>query len=121
MKHVLKKGEISNLEGGDSEETFLVTYLGKKFVLRKYETVKEANYYASIHKKLEKYDILPKLHYKEKNKLLFEYIEGRDCKKRDALKFAYQVGRICGAINSLKIKTRLFKFKPLNYAILLFR
>jgi len=121
MKNILKKGKITKLEGGDSEETFLIKHKGRKFVLRIYETEKEANYYDLIYKKLEKYNIFPKLYYKEKNKLLFEYIEGRDCKKSDALKVAFQVGRICALINGLNIKKRLFKLKPLRHAINIFR
>lgn len=104
MKHILKRSKISKLSGGDSEETFLVEYGRDKFVLRVYETIKEADYNSLIHSKLKKYGFLPKLFYQEKNKLLFEYIEGRDCKKSDALKVAEQVGKICARINQLKIK-----------------
>ncbi len=115
VKEVLSNGKVSKLKGGDSDETFLVRYGRNKFVLRIYKTNKEADYYSLIHKRLSRYKFLPKLCYKEKNRLLFEYIQGRDCKKSDALKVAYQVGRICAAINQLKISDiygqKIYSFK----------
>lgn len=105
MKHILKQGVISKLEGGDSGETFLVKFAGKSFVLRKYETKKEADYNILIHKKLKKYGFFPELYYQEGNNVLFEYIKGRNCKKSDALSVAKQVGKICARINQLKINS----------------
>jgi len=102
MKHVLKNGKTEVLEGGDTQETFLLTFEGKKFVLRKCPNKKRADELVFISKKLKKYDILPKLYYQDGRSLIFEYIEGRDCKRTDALKVAKQVGRICALANTLQ-------------------
>jgi len=121
MKYVLKEGKISKLEGGDSGQTYLVNHNKKKFVLREYENEKAADYYVMVHKKLQQYGFFPNLYYKEKNKILFEYIDGRDCKKSDALKVAYQVGKICATINKLKLRSVDKDSKNVNYALELFR
>ena len=116
-----KEGKISKLEGGDSGQTYLVNHNKKKFVLREYENEKAADYYVMVHKKLQQYGFFPNLYYKEKNKILFEYIDGRDCKKSDALKVAYQVGKICATINKLKLRSVDKDSKNVNYALELFR
>ncbi|MDP3882283.1 MAG: hypothetical protein Q8Q31_05390 [Nanoarchaeota archaeon] len=117
MKHIIHKGNISKLRGGDSEETFLVRYCGKKFVLRIYEDRKTADYYVKVHKKLSKHGFLPALYYQEKNKILVEYIEGRNCKKSDALKVAAQIGKICALINQLRIKENRQKEKEISHLL----
>jgi len=114
VKHIINNGKISKLEGGESGETFLVKYSGKKFVLRRYQTKKEADYYVSVYNKLKKYGFLPDLYFHEDKDILMEYISGRDCKKSDALKVAEQVGRICALISKLKIRSIFNKNKPLE-------
>jgi hypothetical protein len=104
MKHILEKGEISHLKGGESRETFLLQYRGKKFVLRRYETKKEADYISRIYKNLKEYKILPQIYYQNGKDLLIEYIDGRNCRKSDTSKVAEQIGRICALINTLRIK-----------------
>lgn len=104
MKHIIKNGKRSHLRGGESGETFLVEYRKKKFVLRNYETKDEADYIMNIYKKLRRYGFLPEIYVQDGKSLLIEYVEGRDCTKRDTSKVALQVGRICGLINHLKMK-----------------
>ena len=94
-----KEGAVKSLEGGDTKHTFLLTYRDKKYILRKFSSKKDADYYLSICKRLLKHNFLPKLHYQKGKSCLFEYIEGRDCNKLDASRIARQVGRICGVIN----------------------
>ena len=108
MKHILKKGEISELisdsgAGGLTREKRLVSHEGKRYVLRICKDIKTAERYEKIHKKLEKYSFLPKLIGRQRRKILFEYIRGRDCRHKDALKVAYDVGRIVGAVSKLPL------------------
>ena len=92
MVKALKEGTIKSLDGGDTKHTFLLTYETKKYILRKFSSKKDANYYLSICKKLLKYNFLPKFYYQSGRKVLFEYIEGRDCNKKDASRAGtYQV------------------------------
>ncbi len=121
MEHILKEGKISKLKGGDSGETFLVEYRKKKFVLRNYETKGEAEYYLLICKKLKQYGFLPEICYQEGNKILFEYIKGRDCRKSDAFKVAEQVGKICARINRLSIQKNRCKEKSVTSRLQLLR
>lgn len=102
MKHLLKKGKIIPLSGGDSKQTFLIECDNQKYVLRKCPDEKITDYYVNIYKKLKKYDFLPKLYHREGKNLIFEYIEGRDCTKEDADKVSYEVGKICAIINKMK-------------------
>lgn len=97
----MKEGVVKKLEGGDTNHTFLLTHDNKKYILRKFSTKKEADYYIKICKKLSKHGFLPKIYYQKGRRALFEYIEGRDCNKEDAARVAGQVGRICGQINKL--------------------
>ena len=101
MKDVLKNGKISKLTGGDTGHAFLLEYEGKKYVLRKFEDEKVAEYYFELCKKLEGQGFLPHIYYKEGKNIIFEYIEGRDCNKKDAVKVAFQVGKICSLINKI--------------------
>ena len=97
-----KEGIIKSLDGGDTKHTFLLTYRDKKYILRKFSSKRDADYYLSICKRLLKHDFLPKFYYQKGRNALFEYIVGRDCNKKDASHIAQQVGRICGLINKLK-------------------
>ncbi len=99
MRDVLKNGKISKLAGGDTGHAFLLEYKGKKYVLRKFEDEKTAGYYFELCKKLQGHGFLPKIYFKEGKNIVFEYIEGRDCSKKDALKVAFQVGKICALTN----------------------
>lgn len=99
MKNILQKGKLSRLEGGDSGKTFLLEFKGKRFVLRNYVDEKTATYYAKICRELK--GSVPKVFFQEQNKLLFEYVEGRDCTKADALAVAARVGELCARINKL--------------------
>ena len=102
MKHILKEGVRSKFEKGIVSKVELIEYDGKKYVLRTFKSKKKADYYSSILKKLKKYKFTPKILYQNKRQVLFEFIEGRDCKESDASRAAYQVGKICAAINKLK-------------------
>jgi|SRR3989344_2342992 len=102
MLKLLNEGIISNLEGGDTKHTFLLRHQNNKYVLRIFKNKATASYYITICKKLLKYNFLPYIYCQHGKKVLFEYIEGRDCNKQDASSVAAQVGRICAWINKLK-------------------
>ncbi|MFW6283475.1 MAG: hypothetical protein ACOC1P_05490, partial [Minisyncoccales bacterium] len=112
MKEILNKGKIKRLlpdenKGALSNETFIINYKNKKYVLRKCKDIDKAKEYENYPKYFEKYNILPRFLYRDKNNLVLEFIEGRDCTKQDADSVAEQVGEIAGIINSKKIKTNL--------------
>lgn len=105
-KHLLKqKAEILVPEhgGGMSKEVHLINFNKERYILRKCQNKKRADRYQEISIELKKYNILPKLLYRDKNKLLFEYIKGRDLKLKDANKVAYEIGKICGIVTKIKI------------------
>src|SRR3989344_3743171 len=118
---ILKEGKLSRLRGGDSGKTYQIRRGPQKYVVKEYETANLAKYYELIHRKLFRYGFLPRLYCRDKNKLVFEYIEGRDCKKPDASEVAFQVGRICAIINTLSVRGRERDYKPLKYALALLR
>lgn len=102
--NAFNEGTIKSLEGGDTKHAFLLTYENKKYILRKFSSKKDADHYLSICKKLLKHHFLPKYYHQKGKDVLFEYIEGRDCNKKDASKVAGQVGEICGFVNKLNNK-----------------
>ncbi len=105
FRKILKNSDISVLPGGDSKRVFLVRDVKEKFVLRKFEDTKTRTVYEKLCKRLKNYDFLPKVYFAEGKTILFEYIEGRDCKKSDALLVAEQIGSICAYVNSIKPMT----------------
>lgn len=117
MRHLLKNGKISVLTSDDggtgwSGEVHLLIYEGKKYVLRKYKTLKRAKYFEKISNKLEKYGFLPKLLGRVGKDVIYEYIEGRDLIKKENTSIIYQIGKICAYINKIKVNgdvTRRFK------------
>ncbi len=106
MKEILKQGVISKLAGGDTNHTFLLQYENKKYILRKFSNEATADYYVKLCKRLYKYGFLPKVYYKSGKEVIFEYINGRDCKDEDASKVAFQIGKICGIINRINSKDK---------------
>ena len=94
-------------KGALSKEVFLIKYKNKKYVLRECKTKEKAIEYEKYLKFFEKADFLPKFIYRDKNKLVLEFISGRDCTKKDAESVAEQIGEIAGRINNKKIKTSL--------------
>jgi len=114
MKKILREGVIEILnsdsgEGGMSKKVHLLKHNGKGYVLRICKDKKTAIMYSKNLKKYEKERFLPKLIEISGKKILLEYIEGRDCKKKDALRVAYQVGKIIGTINRTKGKNLKIK------------
>ena len=106
-KMILKEGKISRLvsdkgEAGWSGEVNLIVYNGKKYVLRRCADVKRAKRYQKISRELEKHGFLPKLLYRIGKDVIYEYIEGRDLKKKESLKVIRQIGVICAHINKIK-------------------
>ena len=101
MMRILKQAEITRTKLGDSGQTFLVKYKDKKFILRRCNNKKEADFYISIYKKLKKYNLLPKVIDRNKENILFEFIEGRNCRMNDGKKVIYQIGKICAYINKI--------------------
>ena len=113
MMRILKQAEITRTKLGDSGQTFLVKYKDKKFILRRCNNKKEADFYIQIYKKLNKYKFLPKIIERSKENILFEFIEGRNCRKSEGKKIIYQVGKICACIN--KIRFRKFDINKKAY------
>ncbi len=116
MKQFLNGSEISQLfpdedEGGLTKEAHLVKKAGKKYVLRICKDMKTANLYELYSKKFKKYGFLPELLDKKGRRLIYEYIPGRDARKKDALKVAYSVGKIVGRISETYIPGQ----KPINF------
>jgi hypothetical protein len=106
MKKILNEGKISKLIpdsgfGGLSGEVHLLEHNCEKYVLRKCPNLKTADKYLRIYSSLKKYEFLPKLLWRDRTKIIFEYIGGRDCKKDDALKVAFDIGKMAGIINNL--------------------
>ena len=96
--------------GGLTKEVHLLTHLGQKYILRKCPNLKTADKYEKIYDALEKYGFLPELLWRDRTKMIFEYLPGRDCRIADALRVAKDVGRIAGIINSAKIPFKQYDF-----------
>ncbi len=101
MRRILKEAKITKTKLGNSGQTFLVKYRNKKYILRKCDNKNEADFYIKIYKKLKRYGFLPKILGKNKENILFEFIEGRNCRKNDSPEVIYQVGKICAYINKI--------------------
>ena len=100
---IISEGKTKLFDKGSSCKPCLIEYENKKYVLRDYGNG-EAKHYFSIWRKLKKYGFLPKIYFIDGQKILLEYIEGRDCKERDTSAVAFQVGRICAIINGLDVE-----------------
>lgn len=116
MKNILSKGKISELvsdsgKKGWSGEAHLIKYNGKKFMLRKAQTIERAKKYQQISKRLEKSKILPKFLGRSGQNVLYEYIEGRDLKDKESLKVIKQIGKISAHINKINLKGKSDKFR----------
>jgi hypothetical protein len=114
MKHLLKQGKITAIEpeegGGLTREVHLLTHLGQKYILRQCPDLKTADKYEKIYYALEKFGFLPELLYRDRTRMIFEYLPGRDCRVSDALRVAQDVGTIAGAINSTRIPFKQYDF-----------
>ena len=109
MKHLLKKGKISVLlsddnDAGWSGEVHLVEYEKEKYVVRRAKTLAKAKYYEKISNQLEKYEFLPKFLGRFGKDVLYEYIEGRDLRKKESASVIKQVGAISAQINKIESK-----------------
>jgi hypothetical protein len=106
---ILKNPEVSRLlpdreEGGLSEQTYLVKDNGKKYVLRKYVSLKEVKEDEHFSKKLEKMNVIPHLLGRDGKNLLFEYIHGRDLHWKESLGIFRQMGEIIAKTHKIKVK-----------------
>lgn len=106
MKKILNNGKISPLIpesgfGGLSKEVHLLDSQGEKYILRKCPNIKTADKYQRIYNSLERYEFLPKLLWRDRTKIIFEYIRGRDCQKSDASSVAFDIGKMAARINDL--------------------
>jgi hypothetical protein len=106
VKEIIHNGKISKLASdsgkfGWSEEVHLVSYQNKKYVLRVCKDVEKAKHYEKISSQLERYGFLPKLFGRRAHKVLYEYINGRDLRKKETRNVIRQVGRICACVNKL--------------------
>ncbi len=90
-------------KGGFSGEAHLLKHEGKKYFLRKCLSQERAEGYLYLYNNLEKHGVFPKLLYGEGKTLLFEYLEGRDCRQEDGMKAAYDVGRIFGLVSQVPV------------------
>ena len=102
MKKILSEGKITKFEKGVASSVYLIEYGNEKYVLRTFKSKKEADFYLGIMKKLNKFGFFPKVLKNKGRKVLFEYIQGRDCKDSDSKIAANQVGIICAVVNKLK-------------------
>lgn len=114
MKHILKKAKITLLlpegpGGGLTGEAHLATYNGEKYVIRKCQDLKTAKFYEQVSKKLERYGFLPKFLGRYGKDIIYEYIEGRDLRKKERGEIFKQLGRIAAYINKIKVKGNLDK------------
>jgi len=103
MKEILEKGEIKRIipraGGGLTGEVHLLKYQGKKFILRRCNTLEKAKQYVTIYKKFKQYGFLPKLLGRYGKDVLFEFIPGRYVRKNDSLTVYAQLGRMAAQIN----------------------
>lgn len=106
ITQILKHGKIKKLTSskgsGTTGEAHLAQLKGKKYVLRICPNKKTADWYLFLYKKLEKYEILPKIFEYQGKYLLIEYIIGRDLKEKEDEKIIYMVGKICALVNKTK-------------------
>jgi len=108
-KRLLKEGKISLLvprgnSGAMSGEVHLLTYDGKKYIVRKCSTLKKARFCENISRTFQKYGFLPKFLGRHGKEVLYEFIEGRNAKNKESLDIFRQVGKIAGAINKIHAK-----------------
>ncbi|MBT4376562.1 hypothetical protein HOD29_04275 [archaeon] len=112
MKEILKKGKTKPIfsdsgEGGLTGETNLLEYKNKKYILRKCETLSKAKYYEHLSNKFEKYGFFPKFLGRFGKNVLFEYIEGRDLKRKgEKTDYIRDIGKILGIINKFSFENR---------------
>ena len=114
IKKILEKGKISKLASdtgkeGWSGEVHLSKHKGRKYVLRICKDLERAKRYEIVSRKLEKYGFLPKFLGRIDNKILYEYIEGRDLRKKESCDVIKQVGKICARINKVKASANVNK------------
>ncbi len=107
MIDVIRKGEYSEFENGESGLTKLIKYGGNRYVLRKFKSKRESDKMHKICKKLERFDILPKLYYRKGNDFVFEFVPGKECEKPpENLNIVKQVAKICAIVNKLKVGSK---------------
>jgi hypothetical protein len=114
MKHILKQGKVAPIKpeqgGGLTQEVHLVTYDNQRYILRKCPDIKTADKYEKIYEALKGFNFLPELLWRDRTRMIFEYLPGRDCRISDALRVAQEVGTIAGAINSADIPFKNYDF-----------
>ncbi|MFH1452091.1 MAG: hypothetical protein ABIF88_02880 [archaeon] len=105
-KFDLKKGVLAPIipesGGGLSMETYLLEKGKNKYIVRRCNSEKRAEYYEVILKRLSKYGVLPKQIKRNGKNIIYEYLCGRDLKKKENFKVFEQVGQVCAKINSVK-------------------
>ena len=109
MKHLLEKGKISillsdNNNAGWSGEVHLIEYKKEKYVVRRAKTLVKAKYYEKISNQLEKQGFLPKFLCRLGRDALYEYIDGRDLRKKESAAIIKQIGAISAQINKIEFK-----------------
>jgi hypothetical protein len=114
MKDALKNGKISRLISesgywGWSQEVHLLEYRGKSFVIRRCKTLKKAKRYENLSKKFGRFGFLPKFITRIKKDVFYEYIPGRDLRKKESKKIIFQIGKIAGQVHKFKSKGNINK------------
>ena len=107
MKFDLKRGIFTPIipksGGGLSMETYLWENDKNKYIVRRCKSEEKAKFYEIISEKLSKYKLIPKLIKRNGVDVIYEYIDGRDLRKKEKLDIFKQVGEICAKINNVKI------------------
>jgi hypothetical protein len=106
IEEVLDKGTISPLASdsgrfGWSGEVHLLVHANNKYVVRICQDVARAKQHETTSNKLERYGFLPALLGRVEDKIVYEYIEGRDLKKKESAEIFRQIGQLCAHCNQI--------------------
>jgi len=99
---LIKNAKVTRNKLAKTDELYWIEKDNKKYVLRIFKDKKHLNRCLQLYKKLGNKEFLPKLLASKKNKIIVEFIDGRECTKKDASSLAEKIGRICGIINKIK-------------------
>lgn len=106
IEEILDRGTISPLASdagrfGWSGEVHLLVHAYKKYVVRICKDVVRAKQHETTSQKLEQYGFLPTLLGRIDNNVVYEYIEGRDLKKKESAEILRQIGQLCAHCNQI--------------------
>ena len=87
--------------GGLTREVHLIEFDGIRYIVRRCSNLKKAKLYEFVSKKLEKKGFLPKFLGRDGKDVFYEYVEGRDLKRKEKLEVYYQLGKIGAYVNQV--------------------